>query len=343
MTDQHKRSVPVGNAGNGPKRVSGFPRLLADVGGTNARFGLETRAGQVEAFKLWPCQDYASLSAAMAAYLSDPAALAAGAAGVKQAALAIANPVLGDCVRMTNRDWHFSIDAVRREFGFEAFLVVNDFKALAWSLPHLREAQLVQVGGGVAVPGAVKGLLGPGTGLGVSALLAAGQKWLALDSEGGHASFAPANALEADILRFAWGRFAHVSAERLISGIGVNLIYEALAQCSGVVPERLSAEQIFLRALAGECALCDQTVECFCTMLGTVAGNLALTLGARGGIYIGGGIVPRLGARFASSGFRQRFEQKGRFTEYMAQIPVYVITADYPAFIGLSALLAEPG
>lgn len=324
-----------------PSMSRGAARLLADIGGTNARFAIETASGQVDAVKVLPCKDFASLADAMHAYLDAPEALACGAAGITRAALAIANPVDGDSVRMTNHDWQFSIEAVRREFGFDSLKVVNDFKALAHALPYLKAGQTVQIGGLEGKAGGVKGLLGPGTGLGVSGLIPAGSRWVALDSEGGHVSFAPANELEADILRFAWGRFLHVSAERLISGIGINLIHEALAQRAGVLPENLAPAEIFRRAMAGESALCDQTVECFCEMLGTVAANLAVTLGAKGGIYIGGGIVPRLGSRFMASGFRKRFEQKGRFSHFLSEIPVYVITAPYPAFTGLSALLDE--
>ena len=142
------------------------------------------------------------------------------------------------------------------------------------------------------------------------------------------------------ILQFAWREFEHVSAERLISGDGLELIYRALADRAGG-GRRLPAAEITRRALAGESQLCDDVIEAFCCMLGTVAANVALTLGALGGIYIGGGIVPRLGARFDRSGFRARFERKGRFANYIAQVPTFVITAKYPAFLGTSAILAE--
>lgn len=317
------------------------PRLLADVGGTNARFGLELSPGHVLAISVLPCNAHATLTDAMRAYLAEPAALAAGASRVRVAAVAIANPVDGDSVRMTNHDWQFSIEAVRRELGLESLLVVNDFKALARSLPYLEASQKQQVGGAAPRAGAVMGLLGPGTGLGVSGLIPCGRQWTALDSEGGHVTFAPSNEREIDILRFAWRQYPHVSAERLISGVGLNLIYQALAERAGARVEALSAPEIFRRALAQECSICDETVESFCEMLGTIAGNLAVTLGARGGIYIGGGIIPRLGQRFSQSGFRPRFEHKGRFAQFLAKIPVYVITAEYPAFIGLSALLAD--
>ncbi|MFC0251087.1 glucokinase [Massilia consociata] len=330
---------------------AGGARLLADIGGTNARFTLEVGPGRFEAIEVLPCNAYPTLADAVRAYLALPRVQVANPmlhAGIRHAAIAIANPVVGDQVRMTNHHWAFSIEALRQECGFDTLVVVNDFSALARSLPHLGN-QKRQVGGGAPVPDAPLGLLGAGTGLGVSGLIpapapaAGGQAagWTALRSEGGHVSFSPVNELEVAILQYAWREFEHVSAERLLSGAGVELIYRALAQRAGRPGERLDAPEISRRALAGECALCDEVLEAFCGMLGTVAGNLAVTLGAQGGVYIGGGIVPRLGERFAASSFRRRFEQKGRFSGYLGQVPTYVITADYPAFLGVSAILSE--
>jgi glucokinase len=317
------------------------PRLLADIGGTNARFALELGPGRIELIEVLACDNYPTLADALRAYLAAPRVLQAGVGAIRHAALAIANPVVGDLVRMTNHHWEFSIEAMRVECGFQTLLVVNDFSALACALPHLGAGHKRQVGGGSAREHSPLGLIGAGTGLGVSGLIPCGEGWTALRSEGGHVTFSPANKAEIAILEFAWGEFEHVSAERLLSGVGLELIYRALAQQAGNAGPGLSAPEISRRALAGQCALCDQVLEAFCGMLGTVAGNLAITLGAQGGIYIGGGIVPRLGERFARSSFRQRFEQKGRFVNYLAQVPTYVITAEYPAFLGVSAILAE--
>ena len=317
------------------------PRLLADIGGTNARFALELGPGRLAHIEVLACASHATLADAMRAYLALPDVAAAGA--VRHAAIAIANPVMGDMVRMTNHHWAFSIEALRRECGFDTFVVVNDFEALAMALPWLADGDKVQVGGGAPVAGAPIGLLGAGTGLGVSGLVPApdGRSWTALRSEGGHVTFAPANETEVAILQYAWREFEHVSAERFLSGAGVELIYRALANLRGAAEPALDAPEISRRFLTGECALCEEVVDVFCGMLGTVAGNLAVTLGAQGGVYIGGGIVPRLGERFAGSCFRRRFEQKGRFAGYLAAVPTYVITADYPAFLGVSAILAE--
>ncbi len=317
------------------------PRLLADIGGTNARFALELGPGRIDHIEVLACSAYPTLGAAMRAYLALPQVAAAGTVG--HAAIAIANPVLGDMVRMTNHHWEFSIEALRRECGFDTFAVVNDFEALAMALPWLGAGDKRQVGGGAPVAGAPIGLLGAGTGLGVSGLVPAadGKSWTALRSEGGHVTFAPANETEVAILQYAWREFEHVSAERFLSGAGVELIYRALAELRGAAEPALEAPEISRRALAGACPLCEEVVEVFCGMLGTVAGNLAVTLGAQGGVYIGGGIVPRLGERFAASCFRRRFEQKGRFAAYLGAVPTYVITAEYPAFLGVSAILAE--
>jgi glucokinase len=316
--------------------MSDYPsgaRLLADVGGTNARFALETGQLRFEAVAVLACADYPSLSAAIQAYLAGVAEQPAGP--VLQAAIAIANPVDGDLVSMTNHHWSFSTAELRDELGFDTLVVVNDFTALAMALPHLQPSQRIQVGGGVAQGGRTIGLVGPGTGLGVSGIVPAGAHWVALASEGGHASFAPGDEFEENILEQLRRQFGHVSAERLLSGPGIELIHRCLTG------QALSAAGITRRALDGSCPDCVRSVDCFCAVLGGVAGNVALTLGATGGMYIGGGIVPRLGELFVRSPFRARFEAKGRLSAYVARIPTYLITEQYPAFLGVSAILSE--
>ncbi|KVV18707.1 glucokinase [Burkholderia ubonensis] len=311
------------------------PRLLADIGGTHARFALETARGEIDNVRVYRCGDHASVADAMRAFLRD-----AGGARVRHAAIAIANPVDGDLVSMTNHDWRFSIDATRRALGFDTLHVVNDFAALAMAVPHLSGEQRRQVGGGDVQPGGTIGVLGAGTGLGVSALVRVGDAWAPLSGEGGHVSFAPADEREDAVLRYARTRWPHVSFERLVAGPGIAVIHAALAARDGVDAAGVDTATIIERSLAGD-ARCIATLDCFCGMLGTFAGNLALTLGATGGIYIGGGVVPRLGARFDASPFRARFEAKGRFAGYLARIPTFVITAPHPAFTGVSRLLAR--
>jgi glucokinase len=307
--------------------------LVADVGGTNIRCAL-VEQGHLRDGRVLACADYPGIAAAVADYLKQTGATP------RRAAFALATAIDGDQVQMTNSAWTFSIEDTRRALGFERLLALNDFTALALSLPHLAPSELRQVGGGKAVRGAPLGLIGAGTGLGVSGLFPSAGGWVAIDGEGGHVSFSPANEREADILRIVWRNYAHVSNERLLSGIGFENLYCAIAELEGKPPLALLPEQITQRALDGSDALCRAVVEGFCAMLGTAAANLAVTLGARGGIYVGGGIVPKLGEWFDRSAFRSRFEAKGRFSAYVAAIPTFVILAPHPALIGAAQALA---
>jgi glucokinase len=312
------------------------PRLVADIGGTYARFTLETAPGVFERPATLRCADHADFHAAVSAYQQT-----LPTDRIAHAAVAIANPVEGDEVRMTNYHWQFSIEAMREKLGFDTLVVVNDFTALAMALPRLGLGDRRQVGSGLARERSVVGILGSGSGLGVSGLIPADDGWIALGTEGGHTSFSPRDERELAILHFAWKSLPHVSFERLLSGPGLELIYRALADYAGArAAKGLSAPEITRRALAGSDAVCADTLDAFCAMLGTAAANLAVTLGALGGIYIGGGIVPRLGEYFDRSRFRQRFEDKGRFSAYLAQIPTWVITAENATFHGVSAILA---
>lgn len=318
-----------------------FPRLLADIGGTNARFAIETMPGTIEAMSIYPNRSFSGLEEALAQFLSQSEALSAGSQTIRHAAMAIANPITGDRIKMTNSEWAFSIEAVRQKFGFETLLFINDFTALAMALPFIAPEALVQSGGDEPLADHPIGLLGAGTGLGVSGLIPCDGGWVPLEAEGGHVTFSPFTEREIDLLRLAKKQYPHVSAERFISGMGIELIYRLIMESRGKEVPSLRASDITAKALSGECKWCEEVVETFCQMLGTVAGNLALTLGARGGIYIGGGIVPRLGGRFFSSGFRQRFEEKGRFSPYLSHIPVYVIQDTFSALTGVSAMLAR--
>ncbi|WP_081897467.1 glucokinase [Massilia sp. BSC265] len=313
-------------------------RLVADIGGTNARFALERGPGWIEETETLACADYPRFQDAARAYLERH-----GAAGapVRHAVIAIANPVEGDYVKMTNHRWEFSLQAARTELGLVTLLAVNDFAALAMALPQLAASELVQVGGSAPALDGVIGLVGAGTGLGVAGLLPTNGRWTVLQSEGGHVAFSPADRREQEILAYCWQRWDHVSAERLVSGPGLALIHEALAARAGSKIAALEPADIVEHALLGTDPLCIETLDTFCGMLGTVAANLAVTLCARGGIYIGGGVVPRLGEWFARSSFRARFENKGRFSSFASRIPCFVIHAPYPALGGAAAMLAE--
>ncbi len=309
------------------------PSLVADIGGTNARFALHSE-GRFDCIEVLPCARHASLSQALSAYLDAAAGRGFAVDGIRHAAIAIANPVEEDRVSMTNHHWSFSISGLRDERALSTLLVVNDFAALAMSLPCLQPWQRERIGGGVELTGRPIGLVGPGTGLGVSGIIPAGNGWVALAGEGGHASFAPCTRDEFLILERLQDEYGHVSAERLLSGPGLEAIHRVLAGVS------LAAPDITRQALDGSCAACLRTVETFCGILGSVAGNVALTLGATGGMYIGGGIVPRFGALFAQSAFRRRFEDKGRLSSYLARIPTWLVTEPYPALQGVAAMLS---
>ena len=324
-----------------PSRMdSTAPRLLADVGGTNARFAWQAEAGApIEAQITLPCAGHESIEAAIRSYLDR-----IDLPRPRVCAIAIANPVHGDLVRMTNHHWSFSISALQRSLGLERLRVLNDFTALALALPGLAAEQLVQVGGGQAMPNSAIGLLGPGTGLGVSGLLPDGRGgWLPLQGEGGHVSLAPAGAREQIVVDHLTRTYGHASAERAVSGMGLVDIHRALCLADGVPPpEGRSAAEVSSAALSGQDARSEEALAMMCALLGSVAGNLALTLGAKGGVYIGGGIVPRLGDWFARSPFRQRFEAKGRFQPYLAEIPVWVINASQsPALAGAAVALDQ--
>ncbi|WP_312511967.1 glucokinase [Massilia sp.] len=316
------------------------PRLLADIGATHARFGLETAPGVLGRVAVLRCDDYDGIVPLLHAYLEQHLSQHPSQR-INHAAFALANPISGDFIRMTNRDWQFSTDEVRRTLGLSTLLIVNDFTALAMALPGFQPKDLMQVGGGAPQTHAVSGVLGPGTGLGVSGVIPTIDGFVTLGSEGGHVNFAPSDEREFAILQFAWREWKHVSNERLISGPGMELIYRALAQRNGVEVTPRSAADIIGGALEQNDALCLEVLECFAGMLGSAAANLAVTLGAFGGIFIGGGIVPRMGEWFANSPFRARFEAKGRFTDYIAQIPTYVIKTPNPALYGVSAILSE--
>ena len=312
------------------------PRLLADIGATHARFALQTAPGQFRSVSVLRCDDFPGIVPLLRHYLQDHADVT-----LHHAAFAVANPISGDYVRMTNRAWEFSTDAVRRELGLSTLLIVNDFTALAMAIPGFAQEDLMQVGQGKPASNAVIGVLGPGTGLGVSGVIPTADGFVTLGSEGGHVNFAPADEREFAILQFAWREWQHVSNERLISGPGMEIIYRALAQRNGVQAPPCAAAAIVAGALEADDPLCLEVLECFCGMLGGAAANLAVTLGAFGGIFIGGGIVPRMGEWFSRSPFRARFEAKGRFSTYLQDIPTYVITTPNPAFHGVATILAE--
>ncbi len=311
---------------------AGTALLVADIGGTNARFGVWYREA-LHAVEVLKCADFDGPAAAAARYLQGVRA-ARAVPMPRIAAFAVAGPLLEDRVALTNNGWDFSAAVTRRALKLKQLIFLNDFTALALSVPCLAVAERYQVGGAAPLANAPIAVIGPGTGLGVSGLLRADKRWLALQGEGGHATLPAIEPREMAVVTTLHRRYKHVSAERILCGDGLELLYRTLAELDGATVDKLAAGEITRRALASEDARCRETVQLFCGWLGNVAGNLALTLGARGGVYIGGGIVPRLGEYFAVSPFRPCFESKGRFRGFLTAIPVYVITARCPALIG---------
>jgi glucokinase len=314
-----------------------YPRLLGDIGGTHARWAWQENAGApLSDVQVVACDASASLYASAEAYLSRhnvrPNCVGIG----------IATAVTGDEVRMTNHPWAFSISTLKASLGVERCLVINDFTALALSLPTLDKSELESIGAGVQLPGAPIALLGPGTGLGVSGLVPGGAgHWSAISGEGGHVTLAPADDEESALLAHLRARQGHVSAEDVLSGPGLLNLYRAVCETRGLTPRALLPQDITSAANAGSDPACRDTVSFFSSFLGGVAGNLALTLGARGGLYIGGGVVPGMGSAFDAALFRRRFESKGRFRGYLEAIPSWIITAKTPALIGVSIALDE--
>lgn len=315
-----------------------FPRLLGDVGGTNARFALQHAPGAaLTDIRTLSAKEHPSLEVAMRHYLH-----LSGDVVPVEAAIGIANPVVGDWVQMTNHHWAFSIEAMRQTLGLKRFVVVNDFTALALSLPSLRAHEWHQLGGQAPRERAPMGLVGPGTGLGVSGLLPVGENgWVPLAGEGGHVTLSPVTPREWAVVAWLQARFGHASVERAVSGQGLENLYQALCALDGVSEApALTAAQVSQRGLAGDDVRCTEALQLFCAWLGSVAGNLALTLGATGGVYIGGGIAPRLGLFLQRSALRERFEAKGRFRPLLANIPLLLIdAATSPALLGAARAL----
>lgn len=312
------------------------PYLVADIGGTNARFALADEQGKLSHIDRLATADFPTLEAAIRAYL-EPLNVQVAHAGI-----AIANPVIGDEVRMTNHHWSFSIRAMQASLGLETLHVINDFTAQALSILQIKGSELRRICNGYAVANAPKVVIGPGTGLGVSGLIPDSRgRWVALAGEGGHASFAPRSAAEGRIFAYVRKYFpAHVSAERLICGSGLALIDAALAVENGQVQQRSPAD-VTAAALAGEARALD-AINHFSAMLATVASDVTLTLGARGGVYLCGGILPRIVDLFVASPFAERFRDKGRFSNYLADIPVWlVMDAQEPGLCGATIALQQ--
>lgn len=311
--------------------------LVADIGGTNIRLGYFIGDDDAQSLTVYQCAEYDSLDAVVKKYI-DQFELAGS---VINACLAIACPVDNDLISMTNLPWTFSKSALKQSLSLNKLVLINDYTAIAHAIPYLTDSQKVQIGRGQVVENKPISICGPGTGLGVANAVSLNGQWHALGGEGGHVDFAPTDHLETEILNFLLGKYEHVSYEQLLSGLGLEQIYQALCHINNEDKPLLSAKEVSQKALEKSCNVCEKSLATFCKVLGSFAGNLALTMSSFGGVYIAGGIVPRFIDYFANSDFRAQFESKGRFYEFNCSIPTFVITESQPGILGASAYLRQ--
>lgn len=311
--------------------------LVGDVGGTNARLALVDAQGHVRHPRIFACRQYASLADIIAEYIETTA----GKKRPPKAVIAVAGPVMGGEIEFTNLSWVVSEGDLVAQFEFEAVALINDFAAQALACPLLEGPDLRLLG--PAVPRAHDCpvvALGAGTGFGVASLARSDRGDIAIATEGGHASFAPTDEVEIEIWRRINARYGRVSNERLLSGQGLYDIYCALSDIEGLAPALTDEVAVTTEGLVGD-PLAAAALDRFGGILGSVAGDLALSFGARGGIYVSGGIAPRIADRLAKGSFRARFEAKGRLSDYVRAIPTYLVLHPYPAIIGAARELEQ--
>ncbi|QSP93544.1 glucokinase [Marinobacter salinisoli] len=312
--------------------------LVGDIGGTNARFGLAAlNGGPLCLIRSLPCADYRCIEDAIADYLG-------GIEGkrVEIACFAVAAMVGGSHIQMTNNAWRFGVEDVRRRFGWREFQLINDFSAQALGSLDIDADHCWQLSAGrgrQVDPRAPRLVMGPGTGLGMAGLVPAGGGWVTLPSEGGHVGFSPSDETDIAVLEVLQARFHRVSVERILSGPGLVNLYQAMAHIRRTAARFGAPEQIVEAALARSDALAVDTLNRFCQILGRVAGDAVLTMGSTGGVYLCGGILPRMLEFLSASGFQLAFADKGRMRALVEQMPVYVITDKYTGLRGAAAAL----
>lgn len=316
------------------------PILVADIGGTNARFALVTGFDAltnqfiIEHNHTFASAEYGSLESATEYYLSTLPTVA-----LHRACLAVAGPINDGHVHLTNLGWHFNVNGFKKHFNFTQLEVINDFAAFAYATPYLDPKQNVIIKSGQAAKHANIGVMGPGTGFGAACLVRTSQSSAVLSSEGGHISLAPVTELDAKLISALKADHPHVSVETVFSGPGIAHLYKAMTIVKGVAAKNLNAAQISDLANSGECDVCNATLDQLCDWIGSVAGDFALAYGALGGLYIGGGILPRMQSRLLASRFVERFIEKGIMSQYTGQIPVTLVTQKNIPLIGAAACL----
>jgi glucokinase len=309
--------------------VSAQQRLVADIGGTHARFALCGPDGEPRDEEWLQVADHPGVVEAARAYLAGRKAA--------DAVFAVATPVDSDRIELTNAPWAFSIRATREALGLERLAVINDFAAQALAVPRLASDDRIRIGGGEPQAGQAIAVIGPGTGLGVSGLLPVHGTWYPIASEGGHVSLAPHDDRDAALLACLRRRFEHVSSERVLSGPGLINLATALAEIDGETLALDDPREVSRLAESGECPFCKEALERFSSLLGAASGDLALTFCALGGVYISGGLCRNLGPLFDLERFRASFVAKGRFVDYLSRIPIYLVTRRDPGLLGAAA------
>ncbi len=308
--------------------------LVGDIGGTNSRFGLvEVGSTRIRDITVHKNKDFGSLEASIGAFIA-----AKGITELASAAIAVAGPIEGDVVGLTNRDWRFTRESLRQAARAATFRLLNDFEALALSLPHLEGDDIVQVGGETPAKPSVKIVLGPGTGLGMATLAPLPQGgWMALPGEVGHITLPVVTQEEFDWRQKMSKPGVPFESEDAITGGGLLLMYRTIAE----KPALDTPEAVLQAALAGTDAAAVKTLDQFITWLARIAGDAAMTMQARGGVYLAGGIAPSIVEKLKTGPFRTIFQEKGRLAHVMRPIPVYVIVDKFPAFKGCAAAIAD--
>ena len=310
-------------------------KLIADVGGTNIRLATVTDDGITDIEK-FQCVEFVSIQAAIEHYFSERKDKT-----FTSACIAIAGPVNQEVIKFSNNDWAFTRSGLQNNLGLEHLFVINDFTAVAHSLPVLKEEQIIQIGTGTPVQNGNVAVFGPGTGLGVEHITQTTSGWQTLDGEGGHVDFAPVDETDVIIWRYLQTQYGRASAEEVMSGRGIVNVYKALAQADGVEPIYNEAALITESALNKQCPICEKTLAQFCAIMGGFAGNLAMNLATTGGVFIGGGIASRFVDFLQESDFRSRFEAKGQMAHYIKDIPTYLINEPDHGLLGAAAYLNQ--
>ncbi|PKI16487.1 glucokinase [Colwellia sp. 12G3] len=316
--------------------------LVADIGGTNIRLARSDSSNTLIDIETYQCCDFSCLLDVIQCYLTEKKITAASI----NACLAIACPVDTDIISMTNLPWQFSQTELKKALKLNKLILINDYTAIAMAIPMLTDEQKVKIGGGKALSNKAIAVCGPGTGLGVANLLPIANKWYCFGGEGGHVDYAAIGDTEIKTLQYIQSVKPRVSYEQLLSGYGLEQIYQALLSIhhGDVLTKpttQLTAKEISTKALDNTCSFCHQALDLFCKVLGSFAGNLALTMNTQGGVYIAGGIVPRFIDFLSESDFRLRFEAKGRMSSLNKEIATYVITEKQPGLLGASVYLNQ--